>query len=225
MTTLMLALIAPAHAADLDLTGPALFRDAGSHPDGSAAISARPAGQDVDVFVELDARGSYHDVDPLCSLASRGELEGEYGAVGEIDRGLMFATMSSSDASFWTSLGCELGDPRIGLAQSITVRAELEATVPNCDAYCAAYARAEAEAICGVGPDAATCWAEEESAAMASCTLTCEDEAYAIVGETTLDATQLANANEYGLRAGALTRLRAELSFDHMEDASGDEIE
>src|SRR5204862_6466018 len=99
----------------------------------------------------------------------------------------------------------------------VVIRAELDATTQNCDTYCSASARADAEAQCSAAPDRASCWANAEGAAKASCMTECTTQSPTIVAETTIGASALGDLDADAIRAAAFGAITANLTFDTLE--------
>jgi len=123
-------------------------------------------------------------------------------------------------ATFETPTGCAIPELTIGTMNEVVVRAELVATQPNCETYCAASARADAEAACGATAAAAACRTDAETKAEASCQTTCVSETKRIVAETALSAEALLQLNARGVSSTSLGELKVDLVFDEIAAAS-----
>jgi hypothetical protein len=89
----------------------------------------------------------------------------------------------------------------------IDVHAELDATTENCSTYCAASARADAEASCGTSA---------EAQAAAQCQTTCTQSGHRIAADLTIGAGALEMIDADSLRAAAFGDLHGDLTFDHV---------
>jgi hypothetical protein len=161
---------------------------------------------------------------PECVLdGAAGAFEGEYAGEATIeDDGAYVAALASSTAQFFTPSGCLVPELEIAALTEVVVRASITATQPNCDAYCAAKARSEAEAECGATATSSTCRAAAGSEYQASCSIACSDGTdYRIVAETELSATAVAELSASQLSGLALGELSVDLTLDRIEDGQG----
>ena len=78
-------------------------------------------------------------------------------------------------------------------------------------------ARADAEAQCSTAPDRASCWANAEGAAKASCMTSCTTQSTTIVAETTIGGSALGELDADAIRAAAFGDVTANLTFDTLE--------
>ena len=209
--------------ADTSVEGKAIYRDASTDHAGNARTAAAPPGQDAVITVEVRGTGDIDGLDPQCSLdGASGAFEGVYAGEVSLDEGGLFAAlMSSNTATFETPAGCEIPTLTVGAVTEVVVHAELEATTANCDTFCEAHGRAEAEAECGATAEAASCRAAAEGQAQASCEVSCASETHHIVAEATLSADALAQINAAQLTGAALGELDIDLVFDQVVDAQG----
>jgi hypothetical protein len=201
--------------------GGATYRDAATHHDGTTREAAAPPSQDLKVRVIVKGTGQIA-IDPQCALDPAGHFEARYLGTAELtDDGLYLSSLGDSAASIVTPSGCTIPELAVGVVTDVVVRGELTVTTQNCETYCDASARADAEATCGATPSAAQCRASTETQAAARCTTTCSSQANKIVAEVSLGASAIGSADADMLRAAALGELQANLKFDRMEDANG----
>ena len=123
-----------------------------------------------------------------------------------------------------TPSGCAIPDLTVGIITDIVVRGDLSINTTNCDTFCSARARADAEAQCGTSASSASCRAAAESQVSAQCTQTCTTKASAIRAEVSLSASLLGDLDAEALSAAALGELSADLTFDHMVDSDGKKL-
>lgn len=205
---------------DTNASGQAVYRDATTDHEGQPAAAARPDPQGLWITIEVTGTASLSDLEPECALD---EASGNVTALfaGEAildDDGLYVAGLASAQATFVSGSGCTLPPVELSTMTDVVVRAELEATTPNCETYCQAEARAEGEAECGAEPSAATCRATAEAGHAAACTSTCTGETtHAIVAETALSAAAIAELNAQAVTGSGVGELEVALVFDHME--------
>jgi hypothetical protein len=199
-----------------ELTGSTAFRDAHTDHTGATQAPARPDVHDASVTVVVTGAGEIPQVDPRCVGDLAGAFEASYATI--IDpSGAYLAALG--DGSLATPSGCAIATLSGGVVTGIAVHAELAATLPSCQAYCAASARADAETQCGAAD--ASCRAGAESSLAASCTTTCTSSAHAIAADASLGASAIGSVDADALRAAAFGDLAADLTFDHLIDADG----
>jgi hypothetical protein len=209
-----------------EVSGQAVFRDATTTADGEDAAPAAPPAQEMNVTLVVEGQGDIPELDPECALDPAGAFEAHLLGEAEVDDdGAYLATLGSGAVEVTSPSGCEIPELSGGVVTDITLRAELAATTQNCDTYCAASARADAEAECAGEPDAVTCRGEAEAAFSAACTTTCATETHVIVAEVSVGAGALGELDLETLHAAALGQFQAELTFDHMEDESGNTLD
>jgi hypothetical protein len=202
------------------VSGQAVYRDAATEHDGAPRTAATPASQDAQVSIIVKGTGQIPQLDPKCALDPAGVFEARYLSTTTMKDGDIYtATVASGELQ--TPSGCAIPELTIGVITDVVVRGELTITTANCQSFCDASARADAEAQCGATSTAATCRAQYEAQASARCQTTCTTEARAIVAETSLSATLLGGLDADALRAAALGELTADLTFDHLEDEDG----
>ena len=222
----------PAHAgwiADAGYTtgfrGKIGFEDARHDLDGERVRPASPVAGDADVTVEVYGDASWDGLLPDCGFLLGGEVSGLYEGEGRVSEdGAYIAAFNENEASFVADAGCLIEDLTLDAVSGAYIRAELEATYPQCEAFCAAAARSEAEGMCGASPDAAECRLAEEASIEASCMVSCTEEASYIVGEAEVSGGAMATINR-GLSGEGWGVARTHIRVDHMEDAEGDEVE
>lgn len=229
LAALGLAGAACSTSADQDTTaqGVASFEDAQTDSAGDSREPARPEPQDVDIEIRVEGTGVLSGLEPQCSVD---ELAGAFEAqlFGEAfvdDDGAYVAGMSSADALVQTPSGCEVPDLEVSAVTDVVIRGTIAATTHNCEAYCAAKARSQAEAACGAEASAADCRAAEEASYDGSCELSCTaGPRYVIAAETRLSASAVAALSLESLTAVALGAIEADLTFDHIEDEDGEPV-
>jgi hypothetical protein len=207
--------------AGTTINGTGSYRDASTNPDGTAHAADQPAAADVSVSLVVRGTGQMKGLDASCLDGTSGQFRALYAGTTRLgDGGAVTASLDAA-AAITTPSGCTVPDLSVAAVTGVTVRAELAATTTSCESYCAASARADAEAQCAGKADQVTCRTQAETSASASCRTTCTQQAHVIVAETSLAATLLGSVDADQLRAGAFGDLHADLRFDHMEDASG----
>lgn len=208
-----------------ELSGTSTYRDAETDHDGNARSPSAPPAQTADVRLVVRGDGQIPTVDPACATDPLGKFEAHYLSAASFsgDDGYV-AAFGSSSAELVTPSGCAIPELTVGVITEVVVRAELDVTTQNCQTYCEAHARAEAEAQCGASPAAAQCRGEAEAAATGQCTTTCTTQANTIVAEVSLGANALGTLDATKLRGAAFGELSADLTFDRMEDAQGNQL-
>jgi hypothetical protein len=203
---------------DTQVTGQGVYRDATTDHAGAAKDPAAPPAQDVQVTITVEGTATIPNPDPQCVLDPVGAFEAVFTGTAVIDDGGAYlGAMGAGSGSITTPSGCAIPELTVGAVTDVTVRAELAATTENCQTYCAASARADAEAECGATADQATCRENAEVTAEASCTTTCTQQSDTIVAEVSLAASTLGSLDAEALQAAALGELHADLVFDHDE--------
>lgn len=222
---------ADAKDADTRAAGNTTYRDAETQPDGAgrSPMSPGPQPEDDPMWVEIafEGTGDLSLSDPSCDLTDLGGFEGLYMGEATIDEdGAYVASFTEAEAEVMTPSGCEIPELSVELITDVVVRGYLSATQENCDTYCAAYARAEAEEQCAGDSDEVSCRAEAEASYTASCDTTCTGSTtYAIVAETSLGASAISDIALGELSGAALGTISADLTFDHIEDSDGNEVD
>src|SRR5690606_32616799 len=130
------------------------------------------------------------------------------------DGGVYAAGYGEGDARIETLGGCEIPELTVGVITDVVVRAEIEANTVNCESYCAANARATAEAECQGAQDQVSCRGSAEASAAAACTTECTTQRDVIVAEASLSASLLGELDVEALRAAAFGDFAADLTFD-----------
>ncbi len=206
------------------VTGQAVYRDAATDHAGAQAEPAAPPAQGAKLSIVVEGAGTIPELDPQCALDPTGSFEATYLGTLDLSSDRIYASAFGAAAgSITTPSGCAIPELTVGVITDVRVRAELTANTQNCETYCAAAARADAEEQCGA--TAAECRASAEAAASASCTTTCTTETHVIVAETSLLASLFGDIDAEALQAAALGDFEANLTFDHMEDRDGHVIE
>lgn len=207
------------------LTGSASYRDAATDHDGTARAPATPPAQSARVSIVVKGTGTIPEVDPKCALDPVGQFEAHYLSTMSVSDGNVYsATVAEGSGQLLTPSGCEIPNLTVSLITDVVVRGELAINTTNCDTYCSAQARADAEAQCGATSSAAACRSQYETQATAQCKTTCTTQAHAIVAEVSLAAALLGDLDADALRAAALGDLTANLKFDHLEGADGQDL-
>lgn len=212
--------------SDTTVDGTAVFRDATTNSDGTPHDAATPPAQGANVRVIVKGTGQVPNLDPQCAQDPLGSFEAHYAGTATLsDDGAFAAAFGSAAAEILSPSGCTIPDLTVSLITDVVVRAELAVNTENCNLYCAASARADAEAQCGSTPGSAQCRSTAEAEAEASCSATCTTEAHLIVGEVSLGASAIGDVDAQTLRAAALGQLEASFELDHLEDAQGRVVE
>jgi hypothetical protein len=207
------------------LTGTAMYRDATTDHDGASQPAATPPPQSAQISIVVKGTGTIPEIDPQCALDPAGQFEAHYLSTMSVNDGDVYsATVAEGSGQLQTPSGCAIPELTVGVITDVVVRGELAINTTNCETYCAAQARADGEAQCGASATAANCRAQYEAQATAACQTTCTTQAHAIVAEVSLTASLLGTLDADALRAAALGDLTADLTFDHLEDANGNEL-
>ncbi|MCB9562292.1 MAG: hypothetical protein H6709_08425 [Kofleriaceae bacterium] len=209
----------PAGAGAGRVAGTARYHDAATEHDGSPHEAAAPAPGTATLVLEVRGTGALDGVDPSCAAdAASGQFRARYAADAALDDGGAYAAaLLAADGRVETLGGCAVPSLTVAAITDVVVRAELDATTARCDAYCAAQARASAEAECGVEPAAAACRGDAEVQAAATCQTTCTPQDTVIVAEASLAAGLVGDLDADALRAAAVGDLTVALTFDHVE--------
>ncbi len=213
------------HESDTSVSGSAVYRDATTDHDGATQPAATPPAQSARVSIVVKGTGTIPEIDPQCALDPAGAFEAHYLSTMTVTGGELYsATVAEGSGQIQTPSGCAIPNLTVGLITDVVVRGELSINTTNCETYCSAQARADAEAQCGATASAAACRAQYEAQASGQCQTTCTTTAHAIVAEISLAASLLGDLDADALRAAALGELTADLTFDHLEDANGNEL-
>lgn len=224
-TTLAFGCTADESETSASLTGTAMYRDATTDHDGASQPAATPPPQSAQISIVVKGTGTIPEIDPQCALDPAGQFEAHYLSTMSVSDGDVYtAAIAEGSGELQTPSGCAIPDLTIGVITDVVVRGELAINTTNCETYCAAQARADGEAQCGTSATDASCRAEYEAQASAQCQTTCTTQAHAIVAEVSLAASLLGNLDADQLRAAALGELTANLTFDHLEDADGNDL-
>ncbi len=224
---LLAACAEPQADGETEATGKATYRDAETEPGGGPRtperVSPQPASDPMRVEILVDGTATFQVTEPQCQLdQASGAFDGLYEGEATIDDdGVYLASFASADATFETPSDCTLPELSIGTLTGVVVRAELTTTQQNCDTYCAAKARSEAEAECEGDADEATCRAAAESSYEATCETACAPSTHRIVARTALGVSALADLNASALTGTGLGTLEVDLMFDRIEDEDG----
>lgn len=226
-STLLVLLVAACGSdseADTEATGEAQFADAETNPDGSSREPARPT-ESFAVSIEVAGSGDLSGLDATCLDGASGQFEGLLSGSAEVDDGVYLAAVGSGAASFETPAGCVIDEVQIAALTRVVVRAELTATTSSCESYCGAKARQVAEGECSSSADEASCRAAAEGEYSATCEVSCEQTDHRIVAETELSTAARAELAASALAGSALGVVAADLTFDRIEDGSGDTVD
>lgn len=208
--------------------GQARCEDASTEPDGSPHEAVRPpSGSDMNVSIDVEGDGTISGLDPSCALeGTSGGFTGLYQGDATVDDNGVY-TASLAEGSFTTPSGaCVIDNLQIGSFTSVVVRGELQNTQKNCTTYCDAKARAAAESACDGEADQASCRSSAEADYSGSCTTECTSSTTRrIVAETSLGVTDLASLNAQGLSGATIGEVNADLTFDHIENDDGSEVD
>lgn len=210
--------------ADTATTGEARFADADTNADGSDREPARPEST-FSVSVEIAGTGDLSGLDTTCLDGASGMFEGLLGGTAEVDDGIYVAALAAGSAGFTTPSGCDIPDLEISALTEVVIRAELTATTTSCESYCAARARQSAEAECDGDGDQVACRGTAEGEYTASCEVACEQSEHRIVAETALSAAARTELAASQVTGSSLGTIEADLTFDRVEDASGQVID
>lgn len=205
-----------------ELSGTTTYRDAETNSDGTQRAPSSPPAQEADVYLLVKGTGQIPNVDPQCATDPVGVFEARYLSAASIspEEGYV-AAFGSGNAQITTPSGCEIPDLTVGVVTDVVVRAELTINTQNCQTYCEAHARAEAEAQCGTSPAAAQCRGAAEADVASQCQTTCTTQANVIAAEVSLGASALGSLDATKLRGAAFGELSADLTFDRLEDDQG----
>jgi hypothetical protein len=225
VSTLVIAIAVAACGGDADDTGAqaqgiAACRDATMNADGTAREPTPPPAQDARLEVTVSGTGTLDGIDPTCLDQASGQFRAIYdGTMAVGDDGAYVASLAEIDGRLESPLGCAIDNVTAGVVTDVVVRAEIEATTANCDWYCAAHGRAEAQAECSARPDRATCWSTVEAEAGAACRAACTTDTDLIVAEISLGAGAIGTGELDGdaLRAAAFGDMQVDVTFDHFE--------
>ena len=206
------------------VTGASTYRDSSTATDGSPHQAAAPPAQTATVSLAVDGTGTLSGVDVTCPDAAAGQFEALYHGQASIDGGGTLSGTLAAAGDVTTPSGCTISDLTVAAVTGVTLRAELEATTTNCQTYCDASARADAESECAGNADEATCRSQAQASAAASCNTACTTQAHAIVAEVSLGIDALGAIDADALHAGAFGDVDAGFTFDHLEDAQGNRL-
>ncbi len=207
------------------ITGTATYRDASTDHAGNTKQADVPPAQAIDLEIVVEGTGELPQIDPQCALDPAGAFEARYASTAQLGADHAYvATIAESSGTIATPSGCLASGLTVGVITGAKIRAHLATTTPNCETFCAANARAEAEQSCGASAAAASCRADAETQAAARCTTTCTTRAAHITAEVSLAAALLGQLDAEALEAAALGELQANVTFDRMTDANGDAL-
>jgi hypothetical protein len=197
------------------VSGQAVYRDATTDHSGTQRSPSAPPAQEAKLSMTIKGSGTIPQVDPQCVTDPAGKFEARYAGTAAIGDDAYLASFASG--SIVTPSGCEIPELTVGVVTDIVIRAELQATTQNCQTYCEASARADAESQCGATASAASCRAQAESSATAQCMTTCTTQRTKIVAETSVGVSSLGSVDANALRSATFADLEAQLVFDALE--------
>lgn len=197
------------------VSGQAVYRDATTDHSGTQRAPSTPPAQEAKLSMTIKGSGTIPQVDPQCITDPAGKFEARYLGTASIDDDLYVGSFASGKLT--TPSGCEIPDLTVGVVTDIVLRAELTTTTQNCQTYCEASARADAETQCGASSSAASCRAQAESAATAQCMTTCTTQKTQIVAETSIGVSSLGSVDANKLRTATFASLEGKLVFDALE--------
>lgn len=213
---------------DTQAEGQTQYKDAQTDDSGATQEPAKPRAQDMDVEIHMAGTGTLSGLQPECQLeGSGGQFTGLLQGTGQIDaNGLYVAGFVTAEGLFTVPSGsCEIPELSIGTLTEVSVRALLENTTENCQTYCESKARSQAEAECQSQVDEASCRASVEASYSSSCQTSCSGSTTRrIVAEASLSAQALATLNAQALGLEGFGTLEADLTFDRIEEANGEEV-
>jgi hypothetical protein len=198
------------------LTGNATYRDATTDHAGNPQPSAQPAPQTADMSIVVKGTATIPHVDARCAADPAGAFEAHYASALDIASGSSYVAAMET-GTLETPSGCTIDTLTGAVVTEIDIHAELDATADNCQTYCSASARADAEASCGSTANEATCRESAEASAMTSCTTTCTQSGARIVADLRLGAGALGSVDADSLREATFGGLHGDLTFDHVE--------
>jgi len=207
------------------VVGQAVYRDAATDASGQPQQPATPPPQSITVQMAVKGIGSIPQIDPRCATDPVGEFHAQYTSTARISSTDAYVA-AFSQGMLSTPSGCAVPDLQVSAIVGVEIRGELQVTTENCQTYCAANARADGEAQCTTSTDQASCRAMAESTLSAQCQTKCTTQAHAIVAQISLGASAFGQeqlgADE--LEAAVLGDLSANLTFEHLEDVSGNKL-
>jgi len=203
--------------------GQAVYRDHTTDSSGAPAQAATPPAQRVNVTVTVSGQGSIPQIDPRCATDPVGAFEAHYAADAQMSSSAGYVA-AFSQGTLTTPSGCAVSSLTVSAITDVVIRGELAIDTTNCQTYCAASARADAQAQCASSADQTTCRANAESSLAAQCQTTCTTQAHAIVAEVHLGASALGQVTADELKSAAFADLSAKLTFDHLEDVNGNKL-
>jgi len=206
------------------VTGTSTYRDSSTAADGSPHQAAAPPAQTARVALVVDGTATLSGAGVSCPDAAAGRFRARYAGQAAVDGGGTLSGTLAAAGTVTTPSGCAVSDLTVAAVTGVTLRAELDATTVNCQSYCDASARADAESSCQGSADQATCRSQAEASAAASCNTACTTQAHAIVAELSLGLGSLGTVDADTLHAGAFGDVDAAFTFDHLEDADGNRV-
>ena len=196
------------------VSGQAVYRDSTTDHTGTQRSPSKPPAQDAKLSMTIKGTGTIPQVDPQCITDPSGKFEARYTGTASVGDTYV---ASFAKGTIATPSGCEIPDLTVGVVTDIVVRAELTTTTQNCQTYCEASARADAESSCGATSSAASCRQSAEASGTASCMTTCTSQKTKIVAETSIGVSSLGQVDADSLRAATFADLEAQLVFDALE--------
>ena len=207
------------------LSGNATYRDATTDTSGQPQKAASPPAQQMTFTLEVDGHGTIPTVDPRCATDPSGAFVANYAGTAQLASDGTYTTGTlASTGAIATPSGCAIQNLTASAVTGAKLHAELAVNTQNCQTYCAASARADAEAQCAQSPDAVSCRSNAESSLAASCQTTCTTKAHAITADAELGADAFGGLDAMQLQGAELGDLQASLVFSAMTDASGGKL-
>ena len=204
--------------------GQSTYTDQDRGQDGQTWTAERPEPQQSWMEVRAETSATFSVSDPGCELdALGGSLLVLFEGDAQIDSNGAYVSALTL-ASFETPSGCTVPEAELAAVTGITARMELPVTVENCQSYCDAKARAEAEQACEGDVDEASCRTDLEATYSSDCQTTCTTTAFAIGAETTLDVATTTAVGADLVATGALGSFTVDLMFEELSDDSGQTI-
>jgi len=205
-------------SSQTSVTGQGVYRDATTTDQGAPQAAASPSPQTADMDIVVDGQGTLPTLDPQCAPDPTGAFQALFTGTATFDAsGAYVAALGQGAGTITTPDGCAIPSLTVGAITDVKVRVLLDANTENCQSYCSASARADAESQCSASADEATCRANAESSLEASCETQCTTQSTKIAAEVTLDASAVGQLTADQLQGAALGDLNADLTFDTLQ--------
>ena len=198
--------------------GQDVYRDSQTQDNGTPQTPAAPPPQSAKFSIIIKGSGTIPQVDARCATDPAGQFVATYASTAQMSNDSTYlALIASGSGTITTPSGCTISNLTVGAVTDVEVRGELAITTENCNTYCAASARADAEQQCGATPDQATCRTSAETQLAATCNTQCTTQSHSIVAHVSLGAAALGQVTASQLKAASFGNLEANLTFDHLE--------